>query len=506
MKFIELLLLGSMFLVSCTSQTKVSDSGDIQGAGASPIDNEASKDAAQTEDELESIVERRDELSRTDDFVLVSETPLSTFSADVDTASYTRFRETMQKFGQVDQAAIRTEEFLNYFPYQYANPTAEEVFSYNFASTPTPWNEGTRIARIGLKTFEPADLKTRAKNLTFLIDVSGSMSGNKLNLIKESMTQLVGKLAPEDTIAIVTYAGRDEVVLYPTPISQRDMIIAAIQGLDAGGGTNGAAGITTAYKLANDTFVTGGVNRVYLCTDGDFNIGITTSDALGQLVQQESQKGIFLSVFGVGANGGYQDQMLESITGEGNGVYHYIDSETEAAKVLGIDLYKGLVTVAKDTKFQLSFNPDMVFMYRLIGYENRRLNDEDFENDAKDAGDIGAGHELTAIYEVMLNEGVSLSTASAPLFTLSTRFKRPEATESELLSVSFIDDGTDDIIDNPDLSFQIGLVAFTSTLKESQHTVDLDAAVMRSLITQGVSGETDLGLRTEFSKLLDLQK
>lgn len=430
-----------------------------------------------------------------EEFLKVSEAPLSTFSADVDTASYSRFRA-----GQPWES-IRLEEFLNYFPYNYQTPSADEVFSFNFASAPSPWNGEARIARIGIKAYEPDNLQSLRKNLVFLIDVSGSMSSaDKIGLLKQSLSMLVNTLAPEDTVAIVTYAGSDRIALYPTPISESATILSAIDGLSSGGSTNGASGIKTAYELANQSFVTGAVNRVFLATDGDFNVGVTNPDELAALILEQSSKGIFLSVLGFGRGG--NDYLLEAITGSGNGIYHFIDSMREAEKVFGIDLYKGLVTVAKDLKFQVNFNGDLVDSYRLIGYQNRRLEDEDFDNDEKDAGDIGAGHEMTAIYEFILNEGVVLDADSEAIFTLSTRYKQPEAQESALIETPFVDTGVDQLADNPDFNFQLGLVAYGQMLNSSSHIQNMSLESMSQLVNAGLIGETTVALRSEFAQIM----
>lgn len=331
---------------------------------------------------------------------LVASEPVSTFSVDVDTASYANARRFISEGSLPPQASARTEEFINYFRYDYDLPEDRtRPFSVNTDVAATPWDANTRLVRIGLAGYELPHQSRPPANLVFLLDVSGSMSSpDKLPLVKTAMRQLAGQLTEEDRVSIVVYAGAAGVVLEPTNSEAR--IKDAITRLNAGGSTAGGAGIQLAYSLAEANRIEGGVNRVILATDGDFNVGISDKDALIQLIEQKRESGTTLTVLGFG-RGNLNDAMMEQIADNGNGNYAYIDSAIEARKVLGDEMGATLFTIAKDVKVQVEFNPAVVSQYRLIGYENRILREEDFDNDAVDAGDIGAGHQVTALYEVV---------------------------------------------------------------------------------------------------------
>ena len=331
---------------------------------------------------------------------LVASEPVSTFSVDVDTASYANARRFISEGSLPPQASARTEEFINYFRYDYDLPEDRtRPFSVNTDVAATPWDANTRLVRIGLAGYELPHQSRPPANLVFLLDVSGSMSSpDKLPLVKTAMRQLAGQLTEQDRVSIVVYAGAAGVVLEPTNSEAR--IKDAITRLNAGGSTAGGAGIQLAYSLAEANRIEGGVNRVILATDGDFNVGISDKDALIQLIEQKRESGVTLTVLGFG-RGNLNDAMMEQIADNGNGNYAYIDSAIEARKVLGDEMGATLFTIAKDVKIQVEFNPAVVSQYRLIGYENRILREEDFDNDAVDAGDIGAGHQVTALYEVV---------------------------------------------------------------------------------------------------------
>lgn len=331
----------------------------------------------------------------------VSADALSTFAIDVDTASYSNSRRLLLNGQLPRKDAVRIEEFINYFPYEYEAPADGEPFAANIEIATCPWTPEHRLARIGLKGRE-LDLNDRPPcSLTFLLDVSGSMAvQNRLPLMKEALRLLVGELQPHDRVAIVVYAGAAGVVLPSTPASMQRTILASLEKLEAGGGTAGSEGIQLAYDTAAANYMPGGSNRVVLATDGDFNIGITDQGELASLIANQAQRGIFLSVLGVGM-GGVRDDTLERLADNGNGHYAYIDDLLEARKVLVSELGGTLFTVAKDVKIQVEFNPQRIAAYRLIGYENRLLSAEDFDDDAKDAGEIGAGHTVTAIYELV---------------------------------------------------------------------------------------------------------
>ncbi|MCC6415667.1 MAG: von Willebrand factor type A domain-containing protein [Opitutaceae bacterium] len=331
-------------------------------------------------------------------FVRVADQPLSTFSADVDTASYANVRRFLNEGRLPPKDAVRIEELLNYFPYRYATPTNDVPFGATLEVASAPWAPEHRLVRIGLKGREIATAARPPANLVFLLDVSGSMNApNKLPLVKAAMRLLVERLRPDDRVAIVTYAGNAGLALPSTPARKAAEILAAVDALQPAGSTHGAMGIQLAYDIAKANFVSGGINRVVLCTDGDFNVGVSDEGGLVRMIGEKAKSGVFLSVLGFGM-GNYQDATLESLADKGNGNYGYIDSKREAEKLLVEQINGTLVTIAKDVKLQVEFNPTQVERYRLIGYENRRLRKEDFADDQVDAGEIGAGHTMTALY------------------------------------------------------------------------------------------------------------
>jgi Ca-activated chloride channel family protein len=330
----------------------------------------------------------------------VAEAPVSTFGVDVDTGSYANVRRMLANGQMPPQGAVRTEEMLNYFRYDYAAPRdRDRPFSVSTDMTTTPWNPETRLLRIGLRGYDVPRSGRPPANLVFLVDVSGSMEQeDKLPLVQCSLDLLSRNLSPRDRVSIVVYAGAAGQVLAPTADKAR--VIEAISRLRAGGSTAGAAGIQLAYKTARENMIEGGINRVILATDGDFNVGVTSNDALIDMVEREREAGITLTTLGFGT-GNYNEAMMERIADHGNGNYSYIDSPREAQKVLEQELSSTLFTIAKDVKIQVEFNPAHVSEYRLIGYENRALTEQEFDNDAVDAGDIGAGHQVTALYEIV---------------------------------------------------------------------------------------------------------
>ena len=381
-------------------------------------------------------------------YKLVSDEPLSTFSTDVDTASYTNVRRMINDGWEVDPDAVRTEEFINYFKYDYEKPT-EGAVSINTELSDCPWNSEAKLMLVGLQARE-AKVKDVPTNLVFLIDVSGSMEDeDKLPLVQQAFSMLAENLGADDRVSIVTYAGSDSVVLEGESGDNSDEIVSALNSLSAGGSTAGAAGITTAYKLAEEYFIEGGNNRVILATDGDLNVGLSSEEELTDLISQKRDSGVYLSVLGFGS-GNYKDNRLEALADNGNGNYAYIDSVDEAERVLVTEMSGTLFTVAKDAKVQIEFNPENVSAYRLVGYENRLLNDEDFEDDTKDAGDIGSGQQVTVLYEIVPNSGdekslkyqdneskvAETSELSGEMLTVSVRYKDPEASESKLIDKS----------------------------------------------------------------------
>jgi len=326
--------------------------------------------------------------------------PVSTFSVDVDTGAYANMRRFLSAGQLPPKDAVRSEELINYFRYDYAAPQSRAVpFSVTTDVAATPWNPATRLLRIGLKGYDLPRAARPPANLVFLVDVSGSMnSPDKLPLVKAALAGLAGELSPRDKVSIVVYAGAAGLVLPPT--NDPGEIRAALDRLSAGGSTAGGAGLQLAYQVARDNFIQGGVNRILLATDGDFNVGVSDTRALIQMVERERDSGITLTTLGFG-QGNYNEAMMEQVADKGNGNYSYIDSALEAKKVLGEEMGSTLFTIAKDVKIQVEFNPAQVAQYRLLGYENRALREEDFDNDKVDAGDIGAGHQVTAIYEIV---------------------------------------------------------------------------------------------------------
>ncbi|MDE5993081.1 MAG: VWA domain-containing protein, partial [Oscillospiraceae bacterium] len=378
----------------------------------------------------------------------VAANPLSTFSVDVDTASYANVRRMIEYGGYVNPEAVRIEEFINYFDYSYPQPTTDDPFSVTTELSDCPWNSETKLLLVGLKAEEIQREEREPLNLVFLIDVSGSMfSEDKLPLVQKAFTMLTDTLTEDDRISIVTYAGEEKVVLKGTSGEDKKKIKEAINSLEAGGSTYGEAGINRAYELAEKYFIKNGNNRVILATDGDLNVGLSSEAELTKLIEEKRESGVFLSVLGFGT-GNVKDNRMEALADHGNGNYSYIDSELEAKKVLVEEMSGTLYTVAKDVKIQVEFNPANVSGYRLIGYENRALADEDFADDTKDAGEIGAGHTVTALYEIVPNDsGTSIPEAELKyqqntvtgnkneLLTVSLRYKQPDGNTSKLLAV-----------------------------------------------------------------------
>lgn len=420
-------------------------------------------------------------------YTAVSSAPLSTFSADVDTASYTNVRRMIDDGMDVPPDAVRIEEFINYFDYDYTDPADGEPFAVHTELSDCPWNDETELLMVGINTkgFDAVLDERPAMNLVFLIDVSGSMyDDNKLPLVQKSFSMLTDNLTAADRVSIVTYAGSDEVVLEGADGNDRKKILRAINDLEAGGSTAGAAGINTAYDIAQKYFIDGGNNRVILATDGDLNVGLSSESELTRLIEEKRESGVFLSVLGFGT-GNYKDNRLEALADYGNGNYSYIDSEREAKKVLVDEMSGTLFTVAKDVKFQLEFNPANVKGYRLIGYENRVMAAEDFNDDTKDAGEIGAGHSVTVLYEIVpadskMELGESeLKYASDSdgvmgdeLLTVNIRYKEPEGGESKLLTYPVNKSLYSDKM-SADMNFASCVAEFGMLLRNSRYIGDV---------------------------------
>ncbi len=376
-------------------------------------------------------------------FKSVLSAPLSTFSIDVDTASYTQIRSQLMRNVLPNPDAVRIEEMINYFDYSYVKPQGDKPFSLKTELGDSLWSEN-KILRVSIDSRQ-VDLTERPNsNLVFLVDVSGSMSNaNKLPLLKQGLQRMVDRLTEKDSVSIVVYAGRVGTVLQPTACSEqgKNKIISSLQQLHSGGSTNGAGGIEQAYKLAQENFISDGVNRVLLCTDGDFNVGLRSTQSLVDLVVEKAKSNIFLTVLGFG-HGNLNDYMLEEISNKGNGTYFFIDSIEESYRVLCEKLYSTLNVLAKDVKIQVEFNPAQVKEYRLIGYDNRRLKDRDFNDDTKDAGEVGMGHNVTVLYELVMSgidiplkyqENQKQADLSEELMTLKLRYKEPKESVSKLL-------------------------------------------------------------------------
>lgn len=482
------------------------------------------------------------------DFLAAREHPLSTFSADVDTASYANVRRFIQGGQMPPIDAVRIEEMLNYFPYRYEAPrvVADDDFdAAPFAATmevaEAPWAAGHRLVRIGLKAREVTMTARGAANLVFLLDVSGSMhAANKLPLVKESLRLLLGRLRGDDRVAIVTYAGASGLALASTPVAKAREIVAALDALHSGGSTNGGMGIQLAYDVAKANFVQGGINRVILCTDGDFNVGITDEGGLVRLIEEKAQSGVFLTVLGFGM-GNLKDSTMQQLADRGNGNYGYVDSRREAEKLLVEQVSGTLVTIAKDVKLQVEFNAAKVASYRLIGYEKRLLKKEDFNNDTVDAGEIGAGHTVTALYEIVpvgltareggsapstvdelkyaagkierprvgdggVEEATGIPAAASAadaneLLTLKVGYKEPSGTVSKKLEFPLVDGGHAFAEASDDFKFAAGVAAFGMLLRDSPHKGLATFSAARDWAEAGSANDVG-GYRAEFIELV----
>jgi len=461
-------------------------------------------------------------------FVLVGNEPLSTFSIDVDTASYANMRRFLTRGQLPPRDSVRIEELINYFKYDYAGPTGEAPFAVHMSVASAPWRPEHRLVRIGLKGGELDREERPAANLVFLLDVSGSMRPeNKLPLVKRAIGMLTEQLTESDRVAIVTYAGTSGLALPSTRGDRHSVILNAVEALHAGGSTNGASGIALAYQIATQNFITDGINRVILATDGDFNVGVTSRGDLERLIEEKARSGVFLTVAGFGI-GNLKDATLETLSNKGNGNYAYIDTVQEARKVFVEDLMGTLVTIAKDEKIQVEFNSSQVAAYRLIGYENRALAPQDFNNDRKDAGEIGAGHTVTALYEIVpagmtppgpsvdplrYREGTNDARAALPapapvpdgvqaeMLTLKLRYKEPGGSTSKLLTFHLKDSDTQLASASSDFKFAAAVASFGQMLRQSPHVAGMDYGSVMALAEDGMAKDAH-GYRAEFMDLL----
>jgi len=453
-------------------------------------------------------------------FLRVPDSPLSTFSIDVDTASYANVRRFLQHGRLPPPGAVRIEELVNYFTYDYPEPTGGDPFSVNVEIADCPWNPDHRLARVGLKGYEIAAEDRPPANIVFLIDVSGSMQQpNKLPLLKTAMTMVTTELNDDDYVSMVVYAGSSGLVLPSTPVENRGTIISAIHRLSAGGSTNGGAGIELAYREAADNFIEGGINRVILATDGDFNVGVSDEHSLVKLIEKKAKSGVFLSVLGFGM-GNYQDARLEQLADKGNGNYAYIDTQAEAEKVLVEQIGGTLMTIAKDVKIQVEFNPAEVEAYRLVGYENRMLAARDFNDDTKDAGEIGAGHTVTAFYEIVPAgvevdlpdvDALKYQTATddsdaaftGELMTVKLRYKQPDGDTSRLIELPVRDTGMVFEEASDDFIFAASVASFGMLLRHSDHSGDFDLDAVFDWAESTLDDEPD-PYRAEFVELVEV--
>ncbi|HLP39404.1 vWA domain-containing protein [Lacibacter sp.] len=468
-------------------------------------------DKAYNTEDYDGITENR--------FRKVTDEPLSTFSIDVDGASYSNVRR-MINYGQMPaEGAVRVEEFINYFKYKYPQPTGNDPFSINTEMSVCPWNKEHKLVMVGLQGKEIATTNLPPSNLVFLIDVSGSMSdANKLPLVKASLKLLVDQLREQDHVAIVVYAGAAGLVLPSTSGIQKEKIMAAIDKLEAGGSTAGGAGIKLAYNVAKEQFKKGGNNRVILCTDGDFNVGMSSDDAMERLIEEERKSGVFLTVLGYGM-GNYKDNKMQKLANKGNGNHAYIDGMNEAKKVLVNEFGGTMFTIAKDVKLQVEFNPALVQAYRLVGYENRLLNKEDFNNDKKDAGELGSGHTVTALYEIIpvgvesdfiedvdeLKYQQTIKSKKSGLkneiMTIKFRYKEPDGNESKLIVHPLLDEKIPYEKTSENFRFATAVAQFGMLLRNSEFKGN---ATYEKVIRQANAavGTDKEGYRAEFIKLV----
>ncbi|MBZ9846510.1 VWA domain-containing protein [Mesorhizobium sp. CA14] len=507
------------------------DKAPAGGAAAVPASPPALADsklmvqpAPMPADQMQPQEENRDrvETFKTNPVHETAQDPVSTFSIDVDTASYSFVRRALKEGSLPDPDTVRVEEMINYFPYDWKGPdSAATPFNSTITVMPTPWNEHTKLMHVAIKGFDVKPAEQPKANLVFLIDVSGSMDEpDKLPLLKSAFRLLVSKLKPDDTVSIVTYAGNAGTVLMPTKAAEKQKILAAIDNLSPGGSTAGEEGIREAYKLAQQSFVKDGVNRVMLATDGDFNVGQTDDDDLKRLIEKERKTGVFLSVFGFG-RGNLNDQMMQAIAQNGNGTAAYIDTLAEAEKVLVEDASSTLFTIAKDVKIQVEFNPAKVSEYRLVGYETRALKREDFNNDRVDAGDIGSGHSVTAVYEItpkgsggeqvdplrygqakVDNGGVANGDEYA---FVKIRYKLPNENVSKLITTPVTAANEVKSFDaaGADQRFSIAVAAFGQKLRDEDQTANFGYDRIAE-IANAARGADPFGYRAEFLSLVRL--
>jgi len=506
---IVVIIVMALNLVSCSASEKATDS--MMNANATKSDSSMLQEYEGFEvehntEEYNSITENA--------YKSVANYPLSTFSIDVDTASYSNVRRLINDGQIVDTGAVRIEEMINYFKYDYPTPKENEPFSVTTELSDCPWNKDAKLMLIGLKTKDIDFSESPNSNLVFLLDVSGSMQDyDKLPLMQKAFKMLTSELTEKDKISIVTYASNDRIVIEGINGNDSETINEALDSLEAGGSTHGSKGIETAYELAEKYFIKNGNNRVILATDGDLNVGLTSESELGKLITEKKESGVFLSVLGFGT-GNIKDNKMEVLADKGNGNYSYIDSIYEAKKVLVDEMGATLVTVAKDVKLQVEFNPANVKRYRLIGYENRLLSSEDFNDDKKDAGEIGAGHSVTALYEVIMNDSKMEIPSTTlkyqesentnkdnvdELLTVNIRYKKPDINTSDLMTMVVNKNDYKEELPN-NLKFAAAVAEFGMILRESKYIGDANFNNVLELLDEGIVN--DDSYRLEFMELI----
>ncbi len=526
---IRLLVVGLMFSLllqsacstyqeSATNANTSSKESSTTTANSSSNSNMASSPMMREDKQSDSDSTKGEKYAEIDEnpFLETSRAPLSTFSIDVDTASYANVRRYLNDGTLPPRDAVRIEELINYFEYDYPSPVGDVPFSVTTEVANAPWNAKHRIVSIGLQGKKVALDNVPPSNLVFLLDVSGSMNDpRKLPLLKDALRILVNQLSSKDKVAIVVYAGKSGLILPSTSADNKGEILNALNNLGAGGSTNGGQGIQLAYKVAQENFIKDGNNRVILATDGDFNVGLKSDDELVRLIEHKRNSGIFLSVLGFGS-GNTNDSMMEKLADRGNGNYAYIDSQEEARKALGSQVAGTLYAIAKDVKIQVEFNPAKVAGYRLIGYENRLLANHDFNDDRKDAGDIGAGHSVTALYEIIPagqkveNDGIELkygqvqpsdSSFNNELLTVKLRYKEPNASESKLLSQGLIDRESSIENASENLRFASAVAEFGLLLRDSRYKGNASFRNVSNL-AEGALGNDLRNYRNDFLTLV----
>ena len=510
--------LAGVNVTAATGQPGTKSTVIIRGIGSinadeihQPIYNDKDKSVISTDNEDYGVLVENE-------FESPKQSPLSTFSIDVDNASYTNIRRFINNGQKVPKDAVRVEEMVNFFKYNYSQPKDNHPFAIHTEYSDCPWNENHKLLKIGLQGKDISTDNLPNSNFVFLIDVSGSMSSqNKLPLLKESMKVLVNQMRKEDKVAIVVYAGAAGLVLPPTTGDKKETIINAFDNLQAGGSTAGGAGIQLAYKIAQENFIKGGNNRVILATDGDFNVGASSDNDMERLIEEKRKSGVFLTCLGYGM-GNYKDSKMETLANKGNGNYAYIDNIQEANRFLGKEFKGSMFAIAKDVKIQIEFNPKHVQSYRLIGYENRKLRPEDFKNDAIDAGELGSGHTVTALYEIIpvgvksgyLKEvdGLKYSNVannqnfSNELATIKFRYKKPDGEKSTEMVETIKNETIALAKTSDDFKFSSSVAWFGLKLRDSKLIQKKSNNDIKALALQGKSNDED-GYRSEFIRLVD---